>query len=83
MGGLDDTGVCDKNDRRYIELYKAIAILGRKIQVGMHIALYCYLSRRSFFSQTPVAFGLGNSFWSTGMGGALTKYLLSALISDL
>ena len=43
------TGVCKTNDRRYMELYSAIAILGRNIQVGMHIALYRYLSRLCFF----------------------------------
>ena len=52
---IEITGGCEeKNDRRYIELYRALAVLGRKIQVGMHIARYRYLSRRSFFSQTPV-----------------------------
>ncbi len=40
-GEKDDSnaGVCEKNDRRYIRPYRAIPILPRKIQVGMHIAL--------------------------------------------
>ena len=49
------TGVCEKNDRRYIGPYKAILILGRKIRVETHIVLYRCLLRRSLFSQTPVS----------------------------
>ena len=33
------TGVCEKNDHRYIRPYRAIAILGRTIRVGMHFRL--------------------------------------------
>ena len=32
------TGVCERNDRRYLRLYRAIRSLGHKIRVGMHVA---------------------------------------------
>ena len=49
-----NTGVCEKNDRLIKRLYRAMCLLGRKIQVETHIALYGLLFRRSFFfPRTP------------------------------
>ena len=49
MNRLAHTGVCEKNDRLIKRLYRAMCLLGRKIQVETHIALYGLLLRRSFF----------------------------------
>ena len=46
--------VCEKNDRRAIKRYIGMSIIYRKIQVGRHIPIYRYMSRRSFFSQKQV-----------------------------
>ena len=63
MKGLSHaTGVCERNDRRYVRPYRAIAIilsLSRKLGVVRHIALEHNLSSWSFFcADTGIVFGL-------------------------